>query len=239
MRIDQYLVSLNHFKTRTKAQQAIEKGFVTINDKVCVKVSQNVNDSDKIVVTDKHKFVSNGGYKLEKAINDFEIDVSGLVFADIGASTGGFTDCLLQCGAKRVYAVDVGENQLDARLADDEKVVVMDNCNARFLQKSDFNDNLDGVVVDCSFISLKLLLEPIKNLLDKGIVIALIKPQFECGKSALNKGGILKDIKLRDKVVKDIIDYAAYLDFDFLGITEAPIKKDKNVEYLLYLKRGE
>ena len=236
MRIDQYLVKADFFKTRNKAQEAIEKGFVMVNGKVCSKASQNVTELDNVTVTKEHKFVSNGGYKLEKAINDLSICVKDLIFADIGASTGGFTDCLLQNGAKKVYAVDVGENQLDELIANNPSVVVKDNCNARFITKDDFADKLDGIVVDCSFISLKLLLEPLKNLLTDGFIVALIKPQFECGKNALNKGGILKDDKTRDLVVKDIIDYALKLNCTFLGLTEAPIKKDKNIEYLVYLK---
>lgn len=237
MRIDSYLSENGYFSSRSKAAIAIKRGLVTVNGQVVSKVSLEVSDEDEIKLLNELKFVSQGGYKLDKAITDFDLEVSGLIFADIGASTGGFTDCLLQRGAKKVYAVDVGENQLDATLFQSEKVVVMDKTNARYLELENFDEKLDGIVVDCSFISLKTLLPTFDRLLNDGIVLALIKPQFECGKKFLGKSGILKDKKIRQQVVLDVISAASTLGFFVKGLSKAPERDGKNIEYVVYFDR--
>lgn len=237
MRIDSYLSENGYFSSRSKAAIAIKRGLVTVNGQVVSKVSLEVSDEDEIKLLNELKFVSQGGYKLDKAITDFDLEVSGLIFADIGASTGGFTDCLLQRGAKKVYAVDVGENQLDATLFQSEKVVVMDKTNARYLELENFDEKLDGIVVDCSFISLKTLLPTFDRLLNDGIVLALIKPQFECGKKFLGKSGVLKDKKIRQQVVLDVISAASTLGFFVKGLSKAPERDGKNIEYVVYFDR--
>ena len=237
MRIDSYLSENGYFSSRSKAAIAIKRGLVTVNGQVVSKVSLEVSTKDEIKLLNELKFVSQGGYKLDKAITDFDLEVSGLIFADIGASTGGFTDCLLQRGAKKVYAVDVGENQLDATLFQSEKVVVMDKTNARYLELENFDEKLDGIVVDCSFISLKTLLPTFDRLLNDGIVLALIKPQFECGKKFLGKSGILKDKKIRQQVVLDVISAASTFGFFVKGLSKAPERDGKNIEYVVYFDR--
>lgn len=240
MRLDVYLATNNYFQTRAKSVDAIKKGLVTVNGKVADKPSKEVSDSDEIVVTGELKFVSKGGYKLDKALDEFGAVISGKVFADIGASTGGFTDCLLKRGAKRVYAVDIGENQLDASLLDSGNVVVLDNTNARYLKKDDFKERLDGITVDCSFISLKLLLAAFFDILDEdGVLYALIKPQFECGAKNLPKSGVLKDDKVRERVVFDVLNEAKSFGFIPINISHAPKFKDKNLEYVVFFaKKG-
>lgn len=236
MRLDQFLTERGYFTTRAKSADAVKKGLVSINGAICVKVSKEVSLSDVIAVSEHLEFVSKGGYKLQKALDEFKIDLSDLIFADIGASTGGFTDCLLRAGVKKVYAVDVGKDLLDKKLKSNNKVVVMDERNARYLKKEDFGEKLDGVTADCSFISLNLLLPVFSDLLDeKGTLLVLIKPQFECGKSNLPKSGILKDVKLRVRVTTDVLNNAKRFGFNTIAISKVPEFKDKNVEYVVYL----
>lgn len=238
MRLDVFLTENGYFPSRAKSFEAIKCGMVSVNGKIILKASKDVLYSDEITVSGKLKFVSKGGYKLDKALTEFDLSVDGLVFADIGASTGGFTDCLLKRSAKKVYAVDVGEGQLDQSLSSSDLVVVMDNVNARYLSKEDFEDTLDGITVDCSFISLKLLVGVFNNLLPKnGILLALIKPQFECGRKSLSKNGILKDAKVREQSVLEVINVAKSCGFIVLGISQAPLNKDKNVEYVIYFSK--
>lgn len=238
MRLDKYLVLHDYFSSRTKAVDAIERGLIAVNGEKVDKSAKLVGDDDVITVLGSLEFVSRGAYKLNKLITAFSIGVSDMVFADIGASTGGFTDVLLRHGASRVYAVDVGENQLDKSIYTDKRVVVMDNTNARYLLKSDFPEPLDGITADCSFISLKLLLPVFSGLLTKGkILFALIKPQFECGTSNIGKNGILKDAKIREKVVLDVISAAACCGFTVNGIVKAPVYKEKNIEYMVYFSK--
>ncbi len=237
MRLDIFLADNDYFSSRNQAREAIKRGVVLVNGKVENKPSREIVAKDDICVNEKVTFVSIGGFKLEKALQEFNADVSEKIFVDIGASTGGFTDCLLKRGSKKVYAVDVGENLLNAALANDSRVFVMDNRNARYLEKSDFPDEIDGVVVDCSFISLKLILPSVAKFLKKGDVYALIKPQFECGAKALGKSGILKDEKLRKAVVEDILQSAEKLGFSVKGISQTPFIEAKNVEYVVHLYR--
>lgn len=238
MRLDSLLYENGIFSSRTKANQAINEGRVLYDGKP-VKPSIELDCLDKITVV-KDEFVSNGGQKLKKAITDFSLDLSGMVFADIGASNGGFTDCLLKSGASKVFAIDVGESQLDKVLALNEKVKVLDNTNARYLTEDVLGERVDGVVSDVSFISLTLILNGIKNVLkDDGIALLLIKPQFECGKEFLNKNGIVKSEKARFNAIKKVHTACVELGMYPVNLTTAPIKEGKNVEYVIMLKNND
>lgn len=237
MRLDKYLA--DRFNSRTKAAQAIREGLVLINGKT-VSSSYDYKYGDEIsFIQPAEQFVSNGGYKLSKALKDFGFSVSGKVFADIGASNGGFTDCLFQNGAKKVYCIDVGESQLDERLKS-KNVVVLDNFNARNLTKSAFDEPIDGVVIDVSFISLTYILKNVADVLDEGgYAIALIKPQFECESRNVGKGGIVKDTVIHKKVITKIYNFAREVGLNAVNLTNAPIKKDKNKEYLILLCKSD
>jgi 23S rRNA (cytidine1920-2'-O)/16S rRNA (cytidine1409-2'-O)-methyltransferase len=236
MRLDKYLAE--KYSSRTKAAEAIEKGLVLINDKT-VNPSYELKESDKITFCkpDVH-FVSNGGYKLDKALKDFNFEVKDKIIADIGASNGGFTDCLLQNGAKKVYCIDVGESQLDESLKD-KNVVIIDNFNARNLTADIFAETLDGVVIDVSFISLTYILGQVASILtDDAFVIALIKPQFECESKSVGKRGIVKDASVHKSIIKKIYDFAIQNNLSPKGLTNAPIKEGKNKEYLILLSKN-
>lgn len=237
MRLDKYLAE-HGFSSRTKAARALVKGLVTVNGKPG-KASDEVSDSDDICVREEEiGFVSEGGYKLHRALSCFGDSAEGMVFADIGASTGGFTDCLLQAGARRVYAVDVGKSQLDPRLAADGRVVVMDGINARYLTREDFPEQIDGIVADVSFISLTLIIPAAAKILsDCKTAYLLIKPQFECGGVGLDKHGIVKDERVRLAAVQKICLCAKGEGFALCGIVNAPLQKGKNIEYILKLQK--
>ncbi len=234
MRADKYFAEI--FGSRTKAAEAIERGLVLINGKE-IKAKTEMKDTDEITfVQSEESFVSNGGYKLNRALEAFGFDCSGKIFADIGASTGGFTDCLLQRGAKKVYAVDVGESLLHEKLRMDERIVRMENCNARYLRKADFSDELDGVAVDVSFISLRLILPVIKSVLkEDGDAFVLIKPQFECEKKRIGKSGIVSPVA-HAEIVKKVLKYLTESQMYPFGIVNAPIRKGKNIEYVLHIR---
>ena len=235
MRLDVFLAEKGYYSSRNKAAEACERGEVTVNGVIRRKPSFNVS-GDENVATSGVKYVSLGAYKMLRALEVFKVVCKDKVFADIGASTGGFTQCLLTSGAKKVYCVDVGENLLDKSISSDERVVVMDNTNARYLKKEDFDDELDGLTVDCSFISLKILLPVLKNIIGSGgEIIALIKPQFECGKKSLGKSGILLDGKKTVEVLKDIYDFVLSQDLAVKNFTYSPISEKKNIEFLILL----
>lgn len=236
MRLDKLLAE--KYGSRTKAAEAIKNQLVLVNGKA-VSPSYETSELDELeFITPKESFVSNGGYKLSKALKDFDFSPEGMIFADIGASNGGFTDCLLKNGAKKVYCIDVGESQLDESLKS-KKVVVIDNFNARNLTKDLFEDELDGVVIDVSFISLTYILSNVSSVLEDGkAVIALIKPQFECDKKHVGKGGIVKDDKQIAGAVKRVIDYAVSCNLSPQNFTNAPEKEGKNKEFLVYLKKN-
>lgn len=239
MRIDSFLVSKGYFKSREKSALAIKNGEVTYNGKI-VKPSFNVEDDSLIQIKPaKENFVSMGGFKLQKAIRDFNLSVDGLTFLDVGASTGGFTDCLLKNGANKVFCLDVGESQLDKILLT-KNVVVLDNFNARNLQKETLGELVDGVVCDVSFISLTYVLEPIKRVLkENGFCLLLIKPQFECGKEYLGNSGIVKSKSARESAIVKIYDYALSLNLIPVALTVAPIREKKNEEYIIMLKNQQ
>ena len=240
MRLDALLCNEGVFSSRTKASQAIAEGKVLYNGKP-TKPSIDVNDLKNVTVLDKKDaFVSNGGYKLQKAFDDFGFLPTGLTFADIGASNGGFTDCLLKSGAVKVYAVDVGETQLEKCLIEDDRVVVVDNTNARFLDESVLGEKVDGVSVDVSFISVTYILSGIKNVLKpNGVAFILIKPQFECGKEYLGNSGIVKSVNARISAIKKVYEACKNLGLYACDITVAPLREKKNVEYVLMLKNDD
>lgn len=237
MRLDVFLVENKFFDSRTKARQAIDRKEVFLDGKAVEKASFDVNDdTHKIEIFAEESFVSLGGYKLNKALNDFSYSVNNLVVADIGASTGGFTDCLLQNGAKKVYAIDVGESLLHESLQNDPRIVRMENTNARYLSKKDFEETIDCVTIDVSFISLKLIIPAIFEILsENGTAFLLIKPQFECEKKNIGKSGIVHP-SAHPKIVKGIVDFCIETRLYPFGIVNAPIRKGKNIEYVLCVK---
>ena len=240
MRLDSYLYEKGYYSSRNKAAEACGRGEVKVDGTVRKKPSFAVSDGC-VIETTGVRYVSLGAYKLMKALDDFGCDVEGKIFADIGASTGGFTQSLIIRGAKKVYCVDVGEGLLDKTISCDERVVVMDNTNARYLKREDFSDDLDGVVIDCSFISLKTVLPVVMGLTgEDGFAIALIKPQFECGKDYLGKSGVLHDKRRVLTVLKDIYDFCVASGFIVKGLTYAPVSDKRNIEFLILLdKKGE
>lgn len=241
MRLDIYLASSGLCESRSKAQNIINNGRVSVDGNVVTKASYDVSGGQNVTVaeSDVYEFVGRGGNKLEHSFSKFNFSAEGKVCLDIGASTGGFTECLLLHGASYVYAVDSGTGQLAKTLLADNRVKSIEGFNARNLT----TDNLDGkriqlVVMDVSFISQKLLYPAILRVAgDNCDVITLIKPQFEAGKQAIGKKGIVKDPKIRKKVVEDVILCAKEMGFEFMGLVESPITGgDGNVEYLLHLK---
>lgn len=234
MRADKYFSE--RFGSRTKAAEAIEKGLVLVNGKT-VKAKTEIKDTDDVTILQAEThFVSNGGYKLDRALKSFAFDCRNKIFADIGASTGGFTDCLLQYGAAKVYAVDVGESLLHESLQGDERIVRMENVNARYLKKQDFPDELDGVVADVSFISLRLIFPVIKQILrENGDAFVLIKPQFECEKKNIGKSGIVSP-SAHVEILKKVLKYLSESKLYPFDIVNAPIRKGKNIEYVLHVR---
>ncbi len=241
MRLDLFLTENGFFKSRSKAQAAINSGNVTVNGKKAEKASLEINGDEDISVINTERFVSRAGEKLFHAINEFGIDVKGMTALDIGASTGGFTDCLLQNGAKKVYSLDVGTAQLADDLRNDSRVTVMENFNARYAKRDDFDDEIDIIVMDVSFISQTLIYPACEDILSSGkIMITLIKPQFEAGKKHIGKGGIVhdKDGKIIKEILEKIDASASHFGFTRKGITDSPIVGgDGNKEYLaLFIK---
>ena len=239
IRLDVYLVNNGYFETREKARIAIMEGNVFVNNQKEDKPGTMIKEDSNVEFRgEKLKYVSRGGYKLEKAINVFNINVKDKICVDIGASTGGFTDVMLQNGAKKVFAIDCGTNQLDYKLRTDKRVVSMENTNARYLTKNDIQDETIGFIsVDVSFISLTKIIPVIKELLiENGESVLLIKPQFEAGKALVLKGGVVKDKNTHINVIKNIIDFCENSDFKILGLDYSPIKGPAgNIEYLLYV----
>ncbi len=241
MRLDVYLAENGYFESRSKAQSAIKEGAVIIDGKPALKHSIDISGSENIEILKKDRFVSRAGEKLAHALEAFEVAPKGMTAVDIGASTGGFTDCLLQNGAEFVYAIDVGTAQLSEKLRNDERVAVMENFNARNASRNDFDKEIDVIVMDVSFISQTLIYPACADILSEGKrMITLIKPQFEAGKQNVGKGGIVKD--RGGKIIKDIlnrIDLAAEKNgFKRINFTDSPIEGgDGNREYLaLFIK---
>ena len=234
MRADKFFAE--HFGSRTKAAEALERGLVLINGKP-IKPKTEIKETDAITFVEADElFVSNGGYKLDRALKTFDFDCKDKIFADIGASTGGFTDCLLQNDAKKVYTIDVGESLLHESLQGDKRIVQMENTNARYLKKADFLDEIDGVVTDVSFISLRLIFPAIKEILSlNGSAFVLIKPQFECENKHIGKSGIVSP-SAHAAIIEKVLGYLLENGLYPHGIVNAPIRKGKNIEYVLYCK---
>ncbi len=224
--------------TREKARAMIMAGEVQVNGQVVDKPGTKFGLDADIALKSKPRFVSRGGEKLAGALVDFQMDVTGKICADVGASTGGFTDCLLQNGVARVFAIDVGYGQFDYTLRQHSRVVVIERTNARYLEKLDEQVNL--VVIDASFISLKLLLPTIKGwLTPQADLIALIKPQFEAGRQDVGKGGVVRDNKIHRRVLQDILAFAGEQGFVIRGLTISPLKGPAgNIEFLTWLAWG-
>ena len=235
-RLDIYLYEQKMVKSRSAAAEMIKSGSISVNGSVVTKPSFTVNDGDSVFITGEVlKYVGRGGLKLEKALDFFSIDLSGRTCLDIGASTGGFTDCMLQNGAKLVYAVDVGTDQLDEKLRADSRVISMEKTDIRNV--GDSIPAVDFISIDVSFISLKLVLPSAKAHLKRGgCAVALIKPQFEAGKASLNKKGVVRDEKIRNRICSEISDFAASIGFTVGNVIISPITGgDGNTEYLIYL----
>lgn len=234
-RLDVVLVERGLVDTRSKAQSLIMARRVLVNGQFVDKAGANVTDDDEVRVAElEHPWVGRGGMKLAHAVQQFAIELDGKVCADIGASTGGFTDVMLKHGAKKVYAIDVGYGQLDVSLRNDPRVVNREKVNARYLQPENFDDPIGFVSVDVSFISLKLILPAVAGFL-RGQLVALIKPQFEVGKHEVGKGGIVRDEAKRTAAVESVVAFARTEGFEVKGVIESPIKgAEGNVEYLMY-----
>ncbi len=236
MRADKFFAE--KFGSRSKAQDVLKRGLILRNGKI-LSPSDEVSPADSFTFLDSPRFVSQGGYKLERAFLAFHESPSGETFADLGASTGGFCDCLLRFGASHVFCVDVGENQLEPALQADPRVTVMDNRNARFLTPADFPCTLDGIVGDLSFISLRLILPVVYSLLPQnGRAFLLFKPQFECGRSLSSKSGICP-LRLHPALLAEFYDFCKALSFIPQNIVNAPVRPKKNIEYLLFFVKGK
>ncbi|MBR6025480.1 MAG: TlyA family RNA methyltransferase [Firmicutes bacterium] len=239
-RLDTLLVEKGFFQSREKAKTSIMAGLVFVDGQISDKPGNNVDvDAEITVKGDDCPYVSRGGLKLEKALKVFDIDVKGFHCIDIGASTGGFTDCLLQNGAEKVYSVDVGYGQLDYKLRSDSRVVCMEKINFRYLEEGDIPEKLDFACADVSFISLKHMFPVAYMLLKEGASFAsLIKPQFEAGREQVGKHGIIKDASVHREVIEKVIGYANLSGFSVCGLSFSPITGGKgNIEFLIYLKK--
>jgi 23S rRNA (cytidine1920-2'-O)/16S rRNA (cytidine1409-2'-O)-methyltransferase len=237
-RIDVLLVEKGFFPTREQARRAVLAGLVYYNQRKIDKCGTIVDPQGVLEVRGNPcPYVSRGGLKLEAALKSFALDVQGKVALDAGASTGGFTDCLLQHGVKKVYAVDVGYGQLAWKLRQDPRVVVMERTNLRYLKPEELREKVDLVTLDLSFISLEKVLPVVKNLLKpNGEVVALIKPQFEAGRQNVGKGGIVKDPVVHEEVVSKVLKFAEDQGFVIRGLTYSPILGvDGNIEFLAWL----
>ena len=246
-RLDAVLMEKGLFETRSKAQAVIMAGSVLVKGQKIDKAGTLIDENSDIrILGNKLKYVSRGGLKLEAALSEFAVLPKGRICLDIGASTGGFTDCLLQEGAEKVYAVDVGYGQMDLKVRNDPKVVVIERTNARNLtagtlyeKETEKNKYASLAVIDVSFISLSKILPAVYSLLsENGEVVALVKPQFEAGRSLVGKGGIVKDRSTHDLVLKNTIAAAGSIGFKFIASCSSPIKgADGNIEFLIHLNK--
>lgn len=241
-RVDCALVSRGLAESREKAKAIIMSGIVFVNNQKCDKAGDTVKPGDIVEIRgDKLKYVSRGGLKLEKAVRAFGIDLSNLICADVGASTGGFTDCMLQNGASKVYAVDVGYGQLAWKLRTDDRVINLERTNFRYVTKDQIPDQLDFASVDVSFISLTLILPVLRNLLgENATAVCLIKPQFEAGRENVGKKGVVRDREVHVSVINKIIEFAFNNGYSVLDIDFSPVKgPEGNIEYLCYLQKSD
>jgi 23S rRNA (cytidine1920-2'-O)/16S rRNA (cytidine1409-2'-O)-methyltransferase len=239
MRLDLLITERKLVKSRNIATELIKAGKVLINGQIINKPAKDFTDSAdlKIEILEQPKYVGRGGLKLEKALAEFKIIPTDLICLDVGSSTGGFTDCLLQNGAKKVYAVDVGTEQFDPELKKDSRIILKEQTDIRDIK--DLPDKIDLAVIDVSFISLELILPAVKSLLNKnGLIIALIKPQFETKKEDKNKSGIVKTDEIREQVLENIKTYCTQIKLKIIDITDSPILGGSgNKEYLILLQK--
>jgi 23S rRNA (cytidine1920-2'-O)/16S rRNA (cytidine1409-2'-O)-methyltransferase len=234
-RLDVALVERGICETRSKAQSLIMARRILVNGRHVDKAGANVADDDELRIEElEHPWVGRGGMKLAHALREFGISVEAKICADVGASTGGFTDVMLKSGAKKVYAIDVGYGQIDVSLRNDPRVVNREKVNARYLTAADFEDVIEFVSIDVSFIPLKLILPAVVTFL-RGELVALIKPQFEVGKGDVGKGGIVRDETRRAAAVEAVVAFAREIGLEVRGVIESPVKgAEGNVEYLMY-----
>ena len=240
-RLDTELVSRGLVESREKAKALIMAGSVYIDGQKAYKAGDKVKEGQMIEVRgEKLPFVSRGGLKLDKSVKSFDIDLNGRVCADIGASTGGFTDCMLQNGAKKVYAIDVGYGQLAWKLRNDSRVVNLEKTNIRYIDFDLLEDNIDFISIDVAFISLKLVLPVAYKMLSAGgTMVALVKPQFEAGREEVGKKGVVRDKAVHKNVFEGTALFAKELGFKVLGVDYSPIKgPEGNIEFLLYLGKN-
>ena len=241
-RLDVLLVKWNLAESREKAKAIIMSGNVFVEGQREDKAGTTFSDEVQIEIKGHTMpYVSRGGLKLEKAIANFDVDLEGKVCTDVGSSTGGFTDCMLQNGARKVFAIDVGRGQLAWKLRQDDRVVCMEKTNIRYVTPEDLGEEIDFSSIDVSFISLTKVLEPIRNYLKPdGEIVALIKPQFEAGREKVGKKGVVREKSTHHEVIKLVTSYAASIGFQILGIEFSPIKgPEGNIEYLVHLKKSE
>lgn len=241
-RLDILLVKGGFAESREKAKAIIMSGNVFVNNNREDKAGQTFDEKAIIEVRGNTlKYVSRGGLKLEKAMANFEVSIDGKICMDVGASTGGFTDCMLQNGAVKVYSIDVGHGQLAWKLRQDERVVCMEKTNIRYVTNEDIPDLIDFSSIDVSFISLTKVLGPVRNLLaDNGQVVCLIKPQFEAGREKVGKKGVVRDKKVHIEVIEMVVEFAKSIGFNVLNLDFSPIKgPEGNIEYLLHIEKGE
>ena len=241
-RLDAALAARGLCDSREQAKRLILAGEVLINGRPAAKAGTGVNDDDVLEVKEKPRYVGRGGLKMEGALQSFEVDATGLICMDVGASTGGFTDCLLQHGAAKVYAFDVGTNQLVWKLRSDPRVVSREQFNVRHLQPEDVPEPIDLAVFDVSFISLTLVMEPVMKVLhpERGAIICLIKPQFELTRDDVGPGGIVRDPELHQRAVEKIRRFVSTQPgFHWRGAIDSPIKgTDGNTEFLAWITRS-
>lgn len=239
-RLDVLLVNRGLAPSREKAKAIIMSGVVFVDGQREDKAGSNFDVNVPIEIKGNTlKYVSRGGLKLEKAMANFDVSLADKICMDVGSSTGGFTDCMLQNGAVKVYAVDVGNGQLHWKLRQDERVICMEKTNIRYVTPDQIADEIDFSSIDVSFISLTKVLKPVKELLtDKGEIVCLVKPQFEAGREKVGKKGVVRDIKVHQEVINMVIDYAREIGFTICNLDYSPIKgPEGNIEYLLHLSK--
>lgn len=241
-RLDVILFEKGFFESREKAKLAIMEGLVYVDNQKSDKPGTNYDENCSIEVrNNKPRYVSRGGLKLEKALNEFSINLENLVCMDIGASTGGFTDCMLQNGCKKVYAVDVGYGQLAWKLRNNPQVVNLERTNIRYIDRSIVKDEIDFFSIDVSFISLRLVLPVVREIIsNKAVGVCLIKPQFEAGREKVGKKGVVREKSVHREVVENIVDFCAKNGFSVFNLSYSPIRgPEGNIEYLIFIGKSE
>lgn len=241
-RLDVLLLEKGYFDSREKAKAVIMSGVVFVNNQKADKAGAQYDENSAVEVrSNALRYVSRGGYKLEKAMAVFPIGLQGKIAMDIGASTGGFTDCMLQNGAKKVYAVDVGYGQLAWKLRSDERVVNLERTNMRYVTQEQVPEKIEFFSADVAFISLKLILPPARGVCaDRAQAVCLIKPQFEAGRESVGKNGVVRDRDVHIRVVEEIVDFCLDNGFSVLGLDYSPIKGPQgNIEYLIYIEKSD